>query len=310
MVLLNGLQSVAKYNGRLCRLGNFDSRTGRYAVFFSHPFEDEEGIRVKAANLIWIADVQTIKKGARVCYPEYMYSYMMYYANAYADLPHIDISAIVQQVASSRCIVVEDRTEELEKIQVEARFHSNHASKVFIKAAEDAMRAEGRVLILFRRTLLSNASFMSFMLSYPFFGAEEHPLPWDFKLYVNDDYLHSQKGSGLSSEHLSLALRSLLGDQATTCSICMEDFGEEEFGQEDIGKQSLSEKINSIVIDCGHRFHVHCFQNMLDNSTSPSCPNCRTPYTTRISDGRFAALVGDPQRANDAIDAVTHGVTE
>ena len=107
LVLINGLQAKPQYNGRMCTLGNMVKESGRYNVFFKHPYDEEEGIRVKPSNLIWVANKSTwADKGAMVWKQEYMYSYMIMYIETYAALPTIDMASIARSIASNENILI------------------------------------------------------------------------------------------------------------------------------------------------------------------------------------------------------------
>ena len=197
LVLINGLQSSPQYNGRLATLGNMVR--DRYNVFFTPPYDDEEGIRVKPTNLIWVAHKDTCAKGAMVCPPEYMFSYMLMYRDTYADFPKFDMVSIAQSIASTQNIRFEDRTVQLEKLQIDGVHHTYHAQRIFMKAGVDAMVANGKLMILFRRTLLSNAAFISYELSTMVMSSAQSSHPFDFILFVNDDYLKSERAVGFPS---------------------------------------------------------------------------------------------------------------
>jgi hypothetical protein len=270
IILINGLQASPLYNGRVGKLGNYNRETGRWDVFFLPPFHDEAGLRVKPSNLIWIADRMRCKQDSAACQPDYIFSYMLQYLDVYADIPQFDIASIVRSTATAQSIRFEDRTAALEQIQTENRFSSWNASRIFMQAMQDAMNEKGRLMILFRRTLLSNAAFM-------FQKAQHHEMcidgnsmnrhPWDFKLFIDDDYIKSEKGSSLTEQAFRSTLQGLIGLKDTTCSICIEPIN------------GVSAFPDNVTIDCGHMFHIDCFSQWIENSTTLHCPNCRSPYS-------------------------------
>lgn len=134
LVLLNNLQSKPECNGCLCKLGNLVKESGRYNVFYLPPHEHEDGIRVKPSNLIWVADKTTWEvKGAIVCQQEYMYSYMTMYIDTLSILPPVDMASIARSIASKHGVRFEDRTAELEQLQIDAKHHSKLATLIFTK---------------------------------------------------------------------------------------------------------------------------------------------------------------------------------
>ena len=75
---------------------------------------------------------------------------------------------------------------------------------------------------------------------------------------------------------------------------------------------------DNIIIDCGHMFHIECFDSHWkacdEAKNTVRCPNCRAPYEPAVRDGRHAQLVGNSAAAQDPlIDTVTqyflHGRT-
>ena len=309
LVLINGLQAKPQYNGRLCTLGNMVKDSGRYNVFFQPPYDDEEGIRLKPSNLIWVANKSTwAVKGAMVCVQEYMYSYMIMYRDSYAALPTIDMASIAHSIASNQNVQFEDRTAQLEQLQIDVKHHSWLASRIFLKAGMDAMESNGKLMILFRRTLLSNAAFMSHKLTTLAIADPDNnsKYGWDFMMYFKDDYLKSEKGPELTEQLFIDCVRTVLGLKDMTCSICHDSI---------LGYTSSGTPDN-IMTPCGHMFHIECFQKYMCSYDAPSgmrnigpypCPNCRALYAPEVSDGRFAMLVGDAATAQDAIDRATHG---
>ena len=121
-------------------------------------------------------------------------------------------------------------------------------------------------------------------------------------LFVNDDYLKSEKGSRLSEYMFATAIRTTLGLKDNTCSICMDL----------IKGYTPSGRPDNIIIDCGHMFHIECFDSHWkacdEAKNTVRCPNCREPYKPAVRDGRHAQLVGNSADAQDLIDTVTHGV--
>ena len=72
-------------------------------------------------------------------------------------------------------------------------------------------------------------------------------------------------------------------DEKATCSICLEEMGEQEEGEEWVAGRSkkivffFSQKNSRLTLSCGHSFHSRCVRRWL--SVSMSCPVCRQKVT-------------------------------
>jgi len=172
----------------------------------------------------------------------------------------------------------------------------------------DAMESNGKLMVIFRRTLLSNAAMMAYKLSTFAIVDPDNKgkYAWDCMMYFKDDYVKSEKGPKLTEQLFVSCVRTVLGLRDDTCSICHDRI---------LGYTS-SGMLDNVMIPCGHMFHVECFTKYMCYYEAPNgmrtigpypCPNCRAPYTPEVSDGRFAMLVNDVPAAQDAIDRATHG---
>jgi hypothetical protein len=293
IVVVNGLQSKPEYNGHVGTLGNKIPETGRWKV---HLKCDDELICVKPENLIWIVDGKTLNKGAVVCHHEYIFTYMIQYLDKYNEFSQIDMTGIAECIATQHGIRFEDRTAQLERIQVEYDYHGFRVLEVIQKVLEDCC-SDGKLLILFRRTLLSNAAIMYFLTTSIAATSDPdsaNPYPYDFLLYFRDDFFQSRSGPRLTEDRYRRGIVGLIAPE-NVCSICAD---------------KIDGHLDNTVIDCGHMFHIKCFQQWMQaSSTFPvPCPNCRSPYTppTHILD-RWSVTVNNAQEARDLIDAASHG---
>ena len=283
-VLVNNLKATSKLNGHMARLGNYDGDAGRWEVRFLN--DDLQSVRIKVVNLIWIASRMSYDKGAVICKQNYVYSWMLHFEKRYDDLPRIDMQGIAQTLAQKNGIRFEDRTHLLEDFQVNGTKGGMSALQIMFKADSDALNANGKLAILFRRTLLSNACFMFFKA---FIGKFDDPdgdqsTPWDYKLVIRDDYCKSERGSELQELNFKSGIATLLDPVRPTCSICLDE---------------IDGHMDNVVLECGHSFHKDCFLDWMESSRIEAgkrnkhgpvpCPNCRSIYSPSAQE-RVATL--------------------
>jgi hypothetical protein len=242
-------------------------------------------------------DQATYRKGMFVGKPEYIFSWIVRYIDTYANLPRIDMQKCAQQIVDRHGITFEDRTELLEQIQVNRIAHGVECAKIFIKAGQDATEANGKLMILFRRTLLSNAAMIYYKCSMSHHTTSNYP--WDFKIFFRDDFIKSERGHLLTEETYTNLIRGLI--RIDECSICISPIE---------GNLDKNGQLDNVFIDCGHAFHTKCFQGWMNSTTDYPipCPNCRVPYTpTAKMRANFPPLLVSSAIAQDLVDVLTHG---
>ena len=262
--MLNKLKSNHELNGHVGQLGNYDATATRWEVHFrGEPFKEMPSVRCKPDNLIWIMDSNTfsIGSGAFRLNTSHYFPAIMNYLPTYADLPTIDMAQLAQEIALSAGYRFEDRTHLLEQLQIDNIHDGSAVLDVFIKAATDAMGdPERKLMILFRRTMLSNAA----MMFYKLVGGGDNPnrYAWDFKLFIGDDFVKSERGHNLTEFTYTNAVKNIM-TYDMECTICMD---------------KIDGHLDNVFITCGHGFHIKCFRDWMASGQDVTCPNCRAPY--------------------------------